>query len=139
MNSKSGLEEVCFSGNKLGGAGLSAICSGLYYNTSLNKFAVADNMIDQTEADLMGLQALHDVIVNGTTKLTSIDLMYNRIGEPGANILIPCLEKETGNKNISEFLVDMTLPMPLFEKLYKAGGKGGKKGKKGGGKKKKKK
>ena len=138
-NAKSGLETLTLNGNRLGGTGLASLCAGLANNVCLTKLSIADNMIDQTEADLMGLQALHDVIVNGTTKLTSIDLMYNRIGEPGANILIPCLEKETGNKNISEFLVDMTLPMPLFDKLYKAGRKGGMKGKKGGGKKKKKK
>jgi hypothetical protein len=49
----------------------------------------------------------------------------------GANILIEAVNPD--NTKIKEFLVDLTLPMPLFEQLFrKAGGKKGgkKKGKK---------
>ena len=137
-NTKSSLETLNVSGNRLGGLGLNSICEGLHVNLCLTKIAVADNIIDQSEEDLGALKTLKDVLLNGTTKLESVDLMYNRIGEVGGNILLPVVEGDTKNKNISEFLVDMTLPMELFEKLFKNGG--GKKGKKGkGGKKGKKK
>lgn len=87
------------------------------------------------EDDLKGLRALRDCLLNPTVSLTSIDLMYNRIGETGAKVLIDALTPD--NKKIKEFLVDLTLPMPIFELLFRKGG-GGKKGKaKKGGKKKK--
>ena len=48
-------------------------------------------------------------------------------------MLIPALGPE--NTKITEFLVDLTLPMPLFEQIFrKDSGKKGKKGKKGKGK-----
>jgi hypothetical protein len=51
-------------------------------------------------------------------------------GEPGANIL--CEAVNGNNTKIKEFLVDLTLPMPLFEQLFRrAGAKKGGKGKKG--------
>jgi hypothetical protein len=59
-------------------------------------------------------------------------------GEAGAAILLEAITPD--NTKIKEFLVDLTLPMPLFEQLFRkaGGGKGGKGGKKkGGGKKKK--
>ncbi len=56
-------------------------------------------------------------------------------GEAGALVLAPALTEE--NKKITEFLVDLTLPMPVFERIFRrGGGKKGKKGKKGKGKKK---
>jgi hypothetical protein len=60
-----------------------------------------------------------------------VDLMWNRIGEAGATVLIPALTPE--NTKIAEFLVDLTLPMPLFEQIFRkdTGKKKGKKGKKG--------
>jgi hypothetical protein len=60
--------------------------------------------------------------------------MYNRIGEGGAKILQTALGPE--NTKIKEFLVDLTLPMPLFELIFRKGGGG--KAKKGKGKGKKK-
>jgi hypothetical protein len=54
------------------------------------------------------------------------------VGEPGANVLAEALTPD--NTKIKEFLVDLTLPMPIFEKIFRRGGgkaKGkGKKGKK---------
>lgn len=109
----------------------------------------------------MGLTALKDCLLNPTLALTSVDLMYNRIGgllvdtsvvfvyalnevfltsiligEAGAKILIEAVNPE--NTKIKEFLVDLTLPMPIFEQLFRKGGgkaKGKGKGKKGKGKK----
>jgi hypothetical protein len=51
-------------------------------------------------------------------------------GEAGANILIEAMGPE--NTKVKEFLVDLTLPMPIFELLFrKGGGKAKGKGKKG--------
>jgi hypothetical protein len=48
----------------------------------------------------------------------------------GANILIEAMGPE--NTKVKEFLVDLTLPMPIFEQLFrKGGGKAKGKGKKG--------
>ena len=85
------------------------------------------------EDDLEGLRALRDCLLCPTVALASVDLMYNRIGEPGAQIMTEAINSE--NTKIKEFLVDLTLPMPLFEQLFrkagaKKGGKGKKKGKK---------
>lgn len=38
-------------------------------------------------------------------------------GERGASILVPALTEE--NKRLEEFLVDLTLPMHLFEALFR--------------------
>ena len=46
-NSRSGLELVNFSGNRLGGAGLASLCKGLMHNTKCETICLADNMIDQ--------------------------------------------------------------------------------------------
>lgn len=81
---------------------------------------------------MLGLKALRDILIAPTTSaVTTIDLMYNRIGEAGALILLEAVESE-GCK-IKECLVDLTLPLPLFERLYKknSGKKGGKKKKAG--------
>ena len=95
-------------------------------------------MLDQTDDDIQGLTDLRTILLNGISKISSVDLLYNRIGGVGAEILLPIISGEVANKNINEFLVDMTIPMALFDKLYKAGGgKKGKGGKKGGKKKKK--
>lgn len=60
--------------------------------------------------------------------------IYNLLGEAGANILIEAINPT--NTKIKEFLVDLTLPMPVFESLFrKGGGKAKGKGKKGKGKK----
>ena len=132
-NAKSALETITLNGNRLGGTGLASLCIGLQNNVCLTKLSIADNMIDQTDEDLVGLTELRALLMGGVTKISSVDMLYNRIGGPGAEILLPCVDGEHANKNISEFLVDLTIPMVLFDKLYKAGGgkKGGKKGKKG--------
>eukprot|EP00605_Chrysophyceae_sp_TOSAG23-4_P001700 GSChrysophyteH1.ASY1.ANO1.1869.1 assembled CDS len=135
-NAKTAMESLILNGNRLGGNGVALICSGLSSNTRLQKLGLADNLIDQTDEDLAGLTELRSLLLNGTTVISSVDLLYNRIGGPGAEVLLPIVEGEGCNKGISEFLVDMTIPMNLFDKLYKAGG--GKKGK-GKGKKGKKK
>ncbi len=135
-NSRSNLESINIAGNRLGGKGLNALCRGLMVNTKCNTLNLSDNMIDHLEDDMLGLAAFRDCLLCPTVALTSVDLMYNRIGEAGAQVLAAALTPE--NIKVKEFLVDLTLPMPLFELLYrKASGKGKKKGK-GGGKKKKK-
>ncbi len=68
--------------------------------------------------------------MNPSVNLVNVDLMYNRIGEPGAKILLPAMGPD--NTKIKEFLVDLTLPMPIFEQIFRKGGGG-----KAGGKKKK--
>lgn len=74
-----------------------------------------------------GLRALRDCLLCPTVNVATVDLMYNRIGEPGALILTEAINGE--NSKIKEFLVDLTLPMPLFEQLFRKAGakKGGKK------------
>jgi hypothetical protein len=69
-------------------------------------------------------------MLNSESALTHVDLMYNRIGEDGAKILAPALGPD--NTRIAEFLVDLTLPLSIFEQIFRRdlGGKG-KKGKKG--------
>lgn len=137
-NSKSAVESIILNGNRLGGVGLTAICIGLERNEVLQKLCLADNMIDQTDEDIAGLMELRRLLMNQVTKITSVDLLYNRIGGPGAEVLIPIVEGDGSNKAVTEFLVDLTIPMALFDKLYKSGGGGkGKKGGKKGGKKKK--
>mmetsp|Transcript_11018 Transcript_11018/g.18485 ORF Transcript_11018/g.18485 Transcript_11018/m.18485 type:complete len:341 (+) Transcript_11018:53-1075(+) len=133
-NAKSELEVFNVGGNRLGGAGLTALCEGLAQNTKCETLCLADNMIDQMEDDLAGLSAFKDCLLKDTVALTNVDLMYNRIGEAGANILLEAINPS--NTKIKEFLVDLTLPMPIFEQLFRKGG--GKKGK-GKGKKGKKK
>eukprot|EP01035_Chromulina_nebulosa_P024512 gene24512-31919_t len=128
--SKSSLEWLNVSGNKIGGLGLRDLCKGLMVNTKCVTLGMADNAIDQTEDDAIGLTALRDVMLNDSVQISSIDLMYNRIGESGAKILATALGPD--NSRIKEFLVDLTLPMPIFELIFRKGGGGkGKKGKKG--------
>ena len=47
MNSTSSLTVLNLTGNRLGGAGLAAICRGLAMNSKLEKLSLADNMIEQ--------------------------------------------------------------------------------------------
>lgn len=136
-NSRSILEVLNLNGNKLKGLGLAKLCKGLNENTALQKLMLADNNIDQEEDDLAALELFRDCLLNKSLNVTSVDLMWNRIGEAGAMVLLPALGPE--NTKITEFLVDLTLPMPLFEQIFRKGGAGGKKGKKGKGKKGKKK
>mmetsp|Transcript_6195 Transcript_6195/g.6363 ORF Transcript_6195/g.6363 Transcript_6195/m.6363 type:complete len:344 (+) Transcript_6195:173-1204(+) len=135
-NTRSSLEVLGLTGNRLGGKGLSGICKGLIVNTKLKTLYLADNMIDQMEEDVEGLSDFRDCLMTPGVALTTVDLLYNRIGEKGAEVLVPALTE--ANKTIEEFLVDLTLPMNLFELIFRRSG-GGKKGgkKKGKGKKKK--
>ena len=134
-NTNSGIESLTLSGNRLGGVGLARLCKGLMLNTCCTTLALADNMIDQTEEDLEGLRSLVDVITNPNSKVEAFDLMYNRIGRTGGEILLPAMGPE--NEKVKQFLVDTTIPGAIFDQIFRSGGKkkGGKK--KGGGKKKK--
>lgn len=135
-NSKSALELLNLSGNRLGGIGLSAICRGLAPNTKLTTLLLADNMIEQNEEDLVGITDFRDCLLIPTLGLANVDIMYNRIGVLGAELLLPALDPS--NTRIKEFLIDLTIPLPLFEKIFRKGGGKKGKGKKGGGKKGKK-
>jgi hypothetical protein len=122
-------------GNRLESEGLRDMCPGLARNPTLTYLSLADNGICGGEADLAGLTLFRDAMLC-CKSLTHIDMLYNRIGEAGAEVLLPALSPD--NKQIRQFLVDATLPSPLFEALHRQDA-GGKKGKKGGGKKGKKK
>ena len=137
-NAKSGLEVLSLSGNRLAGRGLLALCQGLMVNTKLIELKLADNMIDHLEEDVEALELLRDCLLNPIVVLSKVDLMYNRIGQEGAEALLPAFTDPESAKRIEEFLVDLTLPMPLFDIIFKRGGGKGKKGKKGGKKKGKK-
>lgn len=136
-NTRTNLELLNVSGNRLGGAGLAALCKGLIMNSKCETLLIADNMIDQDEIDFKGLSALRDCLLSPHVNLTSVDLMFNRIGEVGGRILAEAITPD--NTKVKSFLVDITVPDALFEVLLrKAGGKSGKKSGKGGkGKKKK--
>ena len=86
---------------------------------------LSDN--DIGEQDIEALNAFAVALMMPSVALANISLLYNRIGEAGANALLPALDPS--NKRIQQFLVDETLPPPLFEALSRvsAGGKGGKK------------
>jgi hypothetical protein len=130
-----GLNRLNLMGNLLGGEGLMSLCEGLRYNRSLTHLVLADNRIGSEEVDLEALDAFADILLTHP-ELKSIDFMYNHIGEEGANVLVRGLPAE--NERVTEFLVDATLPMELFERLFRKSAGKGKKGKKGGKKKKKK-
>ena len=128
-NTKSGLTQLNLQGNKLTGIGLGYLCVGLLNNNKLEKLNLADNMIDQSDEDLVGIASFRDCLMAETSNINSVDLMYNRIGESGAKILAEALTPT--NKKVNEFLVDLTLPMHAFDLIFRRGaGKKGKKGKK---------
>ena len=128
INSNSSLNVLSLTGNRLGGEGLAALSRGLMHNCKLEKLLIADNMIEQAPEDLAALELFRDCLLNPSVELQHVDLMWNRIGEAGGLILATALTSE--NKKISEFLVDLSLPMPLFEQLSRRDtGKKGKKGK----------
>lgn len=136
-NSKSALEVLNLSGNQLGGKGLSYLCEGLNINSRLERLYLADNQIDQNDDDLLALKEFNDCLLGPSCNLNAIDLRCNRIGPQGASLLLPALAPE--RDRIKEFFVDVTLPLELFEQLFRSVGGGKKKGKKKkGGKKKKK-
>ena len=104
---------------------------------SLTTLNIADNNLNTTDEDLEGLTKFADVLQNHPT-LASVDMQYNRIDDLGGAILVPALDTASkeggGDKNITTFKPDSSIPTETFGKLFKNGG-GGKKGKKGGKKK----
>ena len=122
---------------KLGGQGLKMLCPGLKNSASITSLSMADNGIGDSDEDLEALKALAAALVASQT-LTHVDILYNRIGEKGANALLATFGPEGPPSKVRQLLVDSMLPQQLFELLCRieAGG-GGKKGKKGKGKKKK--
>jgi Leucine Rich repeat len=88
-NNKSGLEVLNIAGNRLGGAGLAALCKGLLVNTKCTSLSLADNMIDyQTPEGIEGLNELKECIMAPTLVLASLDLQYNRLGK--CHCCLPC-------------------------------------------------
>lgn len=137
-NAKSGLEVLGLNGNHLAGKGLYGVCHGLSTNGKLTTLLVSDNMIDSMDDDVEALELLRDCLMSPVVVLSKVDLMYNRIGQRGAEALLPAFTSPDTSKKIEEFLVDLTIPTHLFEIIFKrGGGKKGKKGGKGKGKKKK--
>ena len=126
---KSGLNILDIMGNELGGTGLLDFCGGLKRNKSLVSLVLADNNINVLDEDIKGLEKLADALIGHTT-ITSVDLVYNRFGDKGGAILLPVIDPVGGNKAITTFRVDASLPDEIFKKLNKSGGGGGK-GKKG--------
>ena len=124
-STKSALELLNIGGNKLGGKGLRYLCAGLIENQRLEKLLINDNYIDENPEDLDGLAMLRECMMTPTVAVTSINLLFNRIGEAGANVLLPAFTDP--NCKVSEFLVDSSLPMELFEQIFKSGGGGKKK------------
>lgn len=132
-NVRTSLEVLSLGGNSLRGRGIELLCVGLTNNAMCRKLVLSDNKIDQSAEDAAGLVALREALLSRFSVVSSVNLLYNRIGETGGKLLLPV---RLENKNMAEFLVDASLPMPLFEKLFLKG-VAGKKAK--GGKKKKKK
>ncbi|CAM9362096.1 unnamed protein product [Chrysoparadoxa australica] len=128
-----GLTVLNLQGNQLGGKGVQDLSPGLARNKSLTYLNMADNGISGSEEDCAALELFRDALVSCPT-LTHIDILYNRIGEKGAQVMLPALAPE--NQQIKQFFVDASVG-DLFHSLHRrdAGGKGGK-GKKGGKKKK---
>eukprot|EP00619_Florenciella_sp_RCC1007_P006609 CAMPEP_0205916528 /NCGR_PEP_ID=MMETSP1325-20131115/8563_1 /ASSEMBLY_ACC=CAM_ASM_000708 /TAXON_ID=236786 /ORGANISM="Florenciella sp., Strain RCC1007" /LENGTH=341 /DNA_ID=CAMNT_0053283819 /DNA_START=113 /DNA_END=1135 /DNA_ORIENTATION=+ len=116
-----GLTMLNLKGNQLRGEGLLDLCKGIEKNRSLVDLDLSDN--DIGEEDVEALSAFAGALMMPTTVLANISLLYNRIGVDGANALLPALDPS--NKRIQQFLVDETLPPPLFEALSRvsAGGK----------------
>lgn len=132
-NQESAVEVLKLGGNRLAGEGLQALCAGLKGNTKLTTLSLADNALEFCPEVEEGLTLFKDCLLEATSAITSVDLMYNRIGSDGARILLPAVE---GNKKIDVFRIDISADLELFEKINKQGGGKKKKGK-GGGKKKK--
>lgn len=127
-NASSNLTVLNLAGNMLGGKGVAHLCDGLIINKKLENLSLSDNMIDGMNDDgLLALNLLNDCILVPDLALTSLDLSYNMIGQGGAELLLPGLDV---NKTIKSLYVDATIPLELFERIFRDGG-GGKKGKKG--------
>ena len=84
--SKLALAVLNLQGNKLGGQGLKMLRPGLKNSASITSLSMADNGIGDSDEDLEALKALAAALVASQT-LTHVDILYNRIGEKGANAL----------------------------------------------------
>ncbi|CAM9861997.1 unnamed protein product [Scytosiphon promiscuus] len=127
------------AGNRLEAEGTKNISPGLARNRSLVYLSLADNGIGSGDADVSALEDFRDGMMSCPT-LTHMATRYVDFARGGKKcirvVMLPALEQN----RIKHFLVDATLPTPLFEALHRRdSGGGGKKGKGGGkGKKKKK-
>ena len=106
-------------------------------NNKLEYLSLADNAIAATDEDLEALEQLAGVMQRETSLLSQVDLLHNRIGEKGANVMLAAfnggeLEGSKGPPGKIQMLqVDHSLPDQLFNTLGRLdAGKGGK-GKKG--------
>lgn len=72
-------------GNRLAAEGTKALAPGLARNRSLVHLSLADNAIGSGDADVSALEDFRDAMLSCPT-LTHIDLLYNRIGERGAQV-----------------------------------------------------
>lgn len=113
-NVKSGLEVLGLNGNRLAGKGLYGICRGLSSNGKLITLQVADNLIDSTDDDVEALELFRDCLMSPAVVLSKVDLMYNRIGQRGAEALLPAFTSPDTSKKIEEFLVSVFDCVILF-------------------------
>mmetsp|Transcript_19576 Transcript_19576/g.26542 ORF Transcript_19576/g.26542 Transcript_19576/m.26542 type:complete len:261 (-) Transcript_19576:279-1061(-) len=129
MYTRLALNTLNLQGNQLRGRGLENLCPGLERCTSIIDLNLDDN--DIGEYDIEPLTQFANVLILSAS-LARVSLIHNWIGEPGGQALLPALAPEM--KRIQQFLVDDSVPPPLFGKLLRvsSGAKGGKKkGKKG--------
>ena len=122
------------TGNRLSGKGLGDMCPGLSVNSTIQKLYLSDNNIMSSEVDVQGIKQFSNVIKEHKS-LTEVNLLYNIIGVEGGLALADGLE---GNKQISSFMVDTTLPPDIYSALNRIASKGKSKKKKSKKKKKKK-
>ena len=124
--SRSNLQSIDLTGNKIGGQGLLYLGEGLKHNKRLVSLHIADNLIKSTNIDSAGLRAFRLAVSHQSSCLNLIDLRYNQIGE-SAKELLPELGLE--NRKLTTLLVDVSLPRDLFMMLNRSstGGKSKKK------------
>ena len=79
------------------------------------------NGIGDSDEDLEALKALAAALVASQT-LTHVDILYNRIGEKGANALLATFGPEGPPSKVRQLLVDSMLPQPLFERRGRLAG-----------------
>jgi hypothetical protein len=116
-------------GNKIGCDGLKRIADGLRRSKALQTLNLADNCI---HGDVETLSHFAKALLVNQS-LTTVDMLFNKLGFEGATALQPALTAE--NTRIKSFHVDASLPTALFETIYREAKKE-KKGKKGKKKKK---
>ena len=129
------ISSLDLTGNRLGGKGLGDMCSGISLNSSLQKLNLSDNNIMSTEFDLQGIKQFSNALRENKS-LVEVNLMYNPIGVEAGLALVDGIE---GNKRITSFMVDKSLPSNIYSVLNRVSRKGKGKSKKSKKKKKKKK